>query len=100
MSNKRRLKPTKKIPKHTCIGDPEVIHFCDPETCPGDGCPNEEQNLDVCCQRGYDDMLAMVQAVTTIDCPSCGGGEKLHLAMGRQWLGEPRFVITCRDTDC
>jgi predicted GIY-YIG superfamily endonuclease len=98
MSNKRRLKPTKKIPPHApCVGEPEVIHLCDPETCPGEGCPNADKDLHICCQRGYDDTLALVQAATTIDCPACGGSETLHVGMGRQWLGEPRFLVYCHN---
>lgn len=97
MGARRRLKPTRKVPRHQCVGEEQFIHFCGLEECAGDDCPNARDDLRICCERGYDDALAVVQAATVMNCPACGGISALCVAMGRQWLGEPRFICHCHN---
>lgn len=96
MSNKRKLK--KRVPpRHECAGEARPLHICDPATCPGEGCPNKEYDLHICCDKGLKDALAAIHATAFADCPVCAGDGALSFTLGMYWLGEPERVVRCAD---
>jgi predicted RNA-binding Zn-ribbon protein involved in translation (DUF1610 family) len=82
MSRSRARKP----PPHACDDQRTTFYVGD---------EHGEEKLAEVCGIGRNQMLAAVEAEWTFDCPACGAPEAYKMRIGRQWLGEPRFIWRC-----
>lgn len=90
MSNRRRI-PSQ--PDHECDRKP-VTALVDMQ-CACGHCETGEREMRFCCSAESNRWLADHGAETQMACPVCGCCCTLTLRIGREWLGEPRFIWEC-----